>query len=47
MRIYLEVYRVCVPFRVTTCTSMYQSFWRPWDDSMKEFGYGKCRRIVI
>ena len=24
----LEVYRVCVPFRVTTCTSMYQSFWR-------------------
>ncbi len=32
----LEVYRVCVPFKVTTCTSMYQSYWRPWDESMKE-----------
>lgn len=31
----LEVYRVCVPFRVATCTSMYQSFWRPWEDSKK------------
>lgn len=28
----LEVYRVCVPFKVTTCTSMYQSYWRPWDE---------------
>ena len=32
----LEVYRVCVPFRVATCTSMYQSYWRPWDDEMKD-----------
>ncbi|MCD8166641.1 MAG: DUF3440 domain-containing protein [Bacteroides sp.] len=32
----LEVYRVCVPFRVTTCTSMYQSFWRPWEESKKD-----------
>ena len=32
----LEVYRVCVPFKVTTCTSMYQSYWRPWDEDMKE-----------
>ena len=32
----LEVYRVCVPFRVTTCTSMYQNYWRPWDESMKD-----------
>ena len=32
----LEVYRVCVPFRVPTCTSMYQSFWRPWEDSKKD-----------
>ncbi len=22
----LDVYRVCIPFRVATCTSMYQSF---------------------
>ena len=31
----LDVYRVCIPFRVSTCTSMYQSFWRPWEDSKK------------
>ncbi len=31
----LEVYRVCVPFKVTTCTSMYQNYWRPWEDSKK------------
>ncbi|GHV08179.1 hypothetical protein FACS1894160_2040 [Bacteroidia bacterium] len=33
----IEVYRVCVPFKVSTCTSMYQTFWRPWDDACKEF----------
>jgi predicted phosphoadenosine phosphosulfate sulfurtransferase len=32
----IEVYRVCVPFKVTTCTSMHQSYWRPWDDDCKE-----------
>ena len=32
----LDVYRVCVPFRVSTCTSMYQSFWRPWEDNKKD-----------
>lgn len=32
----LEVYRVCLPLRVTTCTSMYQSYWRPWEESMQE-----------
>lgn len=32
----LEVYRVCVPFKVSTCTSMYQRFWRPWDDDLQE-----------
>ena len=32
----LEVYRVCVPFKVATCTSMYQSYWRPWDDDLKD-----------
>ena len=31
----LDVYRVCIPFRVATCTSMYQSFWRPWEDNKK------------
>jgi predicted phosphoadenosine phosphosulfate sulfurtransferase len=33
----LEVYRVCVPFKVTTCTSMHQTFWRPWDEECKDF----------
>ena len=32
----LEVYRVCVPFKVTTCTSMHQNYWRPWDPTMKD-----------
>lgn len=32
----LEVYRVCVPFKVTTCTSMYQNYWRPWDPEMRD-----------
>ena len=31
----LDVYRVCVPFRVRTCTSMYQKYWRPWEESMR------------
>ena len=29
----LEVYRVCIPFKVSTCTSMFQRFWRPWEDN--------------
>jgi Predicted phosphoadenosine phosphosulfate sulfotransferase len=32
----IEVYRVCVPFKVSTCTSMHQAFWRPWDDECKD-----------
>ena len=31
----LDVYRICVPFKVTTCASMYQNYWRPWEDSMR------------
>ena len=31
-----EVYRVCVPFKVSTCTSMFQKFWRPWDEEKKD-----------
>lgn len=26
----LDVYRICVPFKVPTCTSMHQDYWRPW-----------------
>lgn len=32
----LEVYHCCIPFKVTTCTSMYQSYWRPWEESKKD-----------
>ena len=32
----IEVYRVCVPFKVTTCASMYQHYWRPWDEEYKD-----------
>jgi predicted phosphoadenosine phosphosulfate sulfurtransferase len=30
----LEIYRVCVPFKVTTCTSMHQNHWRPWQPDL-------------
>ncbi len=32
----IEVFRVCVPFKVTTCTSMHESYWRPWENSKKD-----------
>ncbi|MCH5329021.1 MAG: DUF3440 domain-containing protein [Coprobacter sp.] len=32
----LEIYRICVPFKVPTCASMYQSYWRPWEASQRE-----------
>lgn len=31
-----EVYRCCVPFKVTTCTSMHENFWRPFDEDKKD-----------
>ena len=33
---YLNVYHVCVPFKVPTCTSMFQNYWRPWEESKKD-----------
>lgn len=30
-----DIYHVCVPFKVTTCTSMFQSYWRPWDPTKR------------
>lgn len=33
----MDIYHICVPYKVSTCTSMYQTFWRPWDDTCKEF----------
>ena len=32
----IDVYRCCVPFKGSTCTSMYESFWRPWEPSKRE-----------
>ncbi len=32
----LEVYHCCVPFKVTTCTSMSQSYWRPWEKQKED-----------
>ena len=32
----LNVVHVCVPFKVTTCTSMFESYWRPWEESKKD-----------
>ena len=29
-------YWCCVPFMVTTCTSMHQSYWRPWEDEKRD-----------
>lgn len=33
---HLNIYHVCVPFKVTTCTSMFQNYWRPWEDEKKD-----------
>lgn len=32
----LDVYRVCVPFKVPTCTSMHQDYWRPWQPNKSD-----------
>ena len=32
----LEVFHCCVSFKVQTCTSMYQSYWRPWEEEKKD-----------
>ncbi len=32
----LDVYNVCVPCKVETCTSMFQSYWRPWEENKKD-----------
>ena len=33
---YLNVYHICVPFKVHTCTSMFQKYWRPWEEDKKD-----------
>jgi predicted phosphoadenosine phosphosulfate sulfurtransferase len=33
----IDVYRCCIPFKVSTCTSVQQNYWRPWEKSKQEF----------
>ena len=32
---YINIYHICVPFKVHTCTSMFQNYWRPWEEDKK------------
>lgn len=32
----VDVYRICVPFKVQTCTSMFEAYWRPWEEEKQE-----------
>lgn len=32
----VENLRCCVPLKCPTCTSMYETFWRPWEPNKKE-----------
>ena len=32
----IEAFHCCVPFKVATCTSMHQQYWRPWNPEEKE-----------
>lgn len=44
-RDYLKIYHVCVPFKVKTCTSMYQDYWRPWEEKLKDIWVRKLPQI--
>lgn len=37
----LDIYRVCIPFKVPTCTSMHQNYWRPWEETKKDIWVSK------
>ena len=32
----LDIYHCCVPFKVQTCTSMFQQYWRPWSEEYRD-----------
>lgn len=42
-----DIYHVCVPFKVTTCTSMYQSYWRPWEKEKRDIWVRDMPRGVM
>lgn len=46
-RDYLKIYHVCVPFKVKTCTSMYQDYWRPWEEKLKDIWVRKLPQIAM
>lgn len=46
-RDYLKIYHVCVPFKVKTCTSMYQDYWRPWEEKLKDIWVRKLPKIAM
>lgn len=46
-RDYLKIYHVCVPFKVKTCTSMYQDYWRPWEEKMEDIWVRKLPQIAM
>lgn len=31
-----DIYHACVPFKVPTCTSMFQSYWRPYEKAKRD-----------
>ena len=33
----LDIYHCCVPFKVQTCTSMFQQYWRPWSEEYRGY----------
>ena len=43
---YLDILHVCVPFKVTTCTSMFQSFCDLGKSQRKTFGLEKCQTTL-
>ena len=41
----LEVFHCCVPFKVPTCTSMYQQYWRPWQEGYQNIWVRQMENI--
>ncbi len=43
----LEVYRVCVPFKVATCASMFDRYWRPWEETKRDLWVRKMPKSCL
>lgn len=44
---YLNIYHVCVPFKVPTCTSMFQDYWRPWEENKRDIWVRKLPKNAM